>query len=152
MGYPYSYQNNNNAGIYGPVPPSLDSNTVAREFDLYGKSDSEIFYSGFTKSEYKSLIRASLQRILMTNPGERVMVPEFGCDLRKYCFEPGDTILEVELKHEILKAIQTWEPRVTVNEISIKRTEDHRVLIVVPYKINGTDISDTLNYSLKERG
>lgn len=152
MGYPYAYQDDPaNVGIFGPVPPSIGDSKVAEEFDLYGKSSTEVFYSGFTASDYKSLIHASIQRILMTDPGERVMVPEFGCDLRKYCFEPGDTILEFELKHEIISALERWEPRIQVGNINIQRTEDSRILVIIPYTIKGTDLSDTIQYSIKER-
>lgn len=147
MGYPYSWNNNSNAGIEGPCPQSMDVNTIKKDFDLYGRSDTETFFAGFTKLDYKSLIRASLQRIMMTSPGERVMTPTFGCDLRKYIFEPNDSVLEIDIKFTIIKAIQEFEPRVQLKDIEIQR-EDNRLLIIVPYNIKGTDMSDQISYIL----
>jgi len=140
MGYPYSWHNSSNYGIKGPIPPSVN----------YGNS--EYFYSGFSDNDdYKSLIRASIYRIMITDPGERVMLPEFGCNFKKYIFEPNDTISEIEIKTEITRAIERWEPRITIKDISMY-SENHRLNVNVNYIINGTDMSDSFNYvfSLKD--
>lgn len=147
MGYPYSWENRYSAGIAGPTPNSLKGTANKREFDLYGQSDSGLFYAGFTESDYKSLIRASIQRILMTTPGERVMLPTFGCNLKKYVFDPNDSILDSELETEIILAIERWEPRVTISSVSFSINENS-VTVVVPYTIKGTDMTDTINYVL----
>lgn len=147
MGYPYSWQNNTNAGIKGPTPMAVEIKTGDNTED----EKTEVFYSGFGENDYKSLIRSSLQRILMTNKGERVMLPEFGCDLNKYIFEPADSFLEAEIKNEILTAIQKWEPRVTVKSISMKFENGNALVIAIPYTINGTDTSDTVNYVIKSK-
>lgn len=146
MGYPYSWHARSNAGISGPTPQSFDYKNHKRDFDLYGHSDQERFYAGFTSLDYKSLIRASIQRILMTNPGERLMLPDFGCDLRKFVFEQGDSILGTRIIQEICRALNKWEPRITVGNVDIQMMEDNRILVIVPYVINGTDIEDTINY------
>lgn len=151
MGYPYSWHKSSFAGILGPGPQSLNL-TTNKEFDLHGQIDSELFFAGFSKLDLKSLIRASIQRILMTEPGERVMLPEFGCNIRKFCFEPNTKVLEIEIKNEILTALNRWEPRITVESINIVDiAEDSKINIIVPYKINGTDISDKINYIFSKK-
>jgi phage baseplate assembly protein W len=64
-------------------------------------------------------IKADLLQLLLTNPGERVMLPEFGTPLRKLMFEPNDPILEVETRNVIVKAIARWEPRIEIQNVVV---------------------------------
>lgn len=75
-------------------------------------------------------IKADLLQLLLTNPGERVMLPEFGTPLRKLIFEPNDSILETTARQMIADAILKWEPRIVVSNISVTsnfdKTDLHR--------------------------
>ena len=64
-------------------------------------------------------IKADLLQLLLTNPGERVMLPEFGTPLRKLIFEPNDAALEAIAKKMIADSITRWEPRIVVSNISV---------------------------------
>lgn len=64
-------------------------------------------------------IKADLLQLLLTNPGERVMLPTYGTPLRKLIFEPNDTLLEINTKQVISNAIATWEPRIVITDISV---------------------------------
>lgn len=64
-------------------------------------------------------IKADLLQLLLTNPGERVMLPTFGTPLRKLFFEPNDPTLAVEAERMIAEAIQTWEPRIEIQNITV---------------------------------
>lgn len=64
-------------------------------------------------------IRADLLQLLLTNPGERVMLPEFGTPLRQLIFEQNDSSLESRAKQMIASAIIRWEPRIVVENISV---------------------------------
>lgn len=64
-------------------------------------------------------IKADLLQLLLTNPGERVMLPTYGTPLRKLMFEPNDPQLEIEAKKMIADAIQTWEPRIEIDQIEV---------------------------------
>lgn len=64
-------------------------------------------------------IKADMLQLLLTNPGERVMLPEFGTPLRRLVFEPNDTILEEEAKRMIGEAIAAWEPRVVISQLTV---------------------------------
>jgi phage baseplate assembly protein W len=69
-------------------------------------------------------IKADILQLLLTNPGERVMLPEFGTPLRQLCFEPNDSLLEKKAKDIIAKAIQTWEPRVVIEKLEVTSKVD----------------------------
>lgn len=64
-------------------------------------------------------IKADLLQLLLTNPGERVMLPGFGTPLRSLVFNPNDATLEREARNMIATAINTWEPRVVVESIIV---------------------------------
>jgi phage baseplate assembly protein W len=69
-------------------------------------------------------IKSDLLSLLLTNPRERVMHPDFGCDLRSLMFEPADAILERSAKALINNAVTKWEPRIAFEEISATVDED----------------------------
>ncbi len=69
-------------------------------------------------------IKADLLQLLLTNPGERVMLPEFGTPLRRLIFEPNDSTLETRAKQMIADAILRWEPRIVVQNIIVSSQFD----------------------------
>ncbi|WP_448699244.1 GPW/gp25 family protein [Mucilaginibacter sp. AW1-3] len=82
-------------------------------------------------------IEQSLHIILNTTPGERIMQPEFGCDLKRLAFEINDSTLIANFNHIIYHALLNFEPRVTfIEAIIVNRDELDGVLhIQVDYKI-----------------
>lgn len=65
------------------------------------------------------LIKGDLLCLLLTNPGERVMMPQFGTPLRKLVFEPNDSILAERARQMISDSISRWEPRIVVKAINV---------------------------------
>lgn len=64
-------------------------------------------------------IKADMLQLLLTNPGERVMLPEFGTPLKRLLFEPNDTLLEDQAKRMIIDSLNQWEPRVEITGIAV---------------------------------
>lgn len=64
-------------------------------------------------------IKSDLLILLLTNPGERVMLPTFGTPLRRLVFEPNDTTLQMTARDMIISAIEMWEPRIVVDAIEV---------------------------------
>jgi len=64
-------------------------------------------------------IKADLLQLLLTNPGERVMLPSFGTPLRNLIFEPNDINLEIRARDVITQAILNWEPRIVISDTEI---------------------------------
>lgn len=69
-----------------------------------------------------SQIKSDLLSLLLTTPGERVFLPDFGTPLKRLIFEQNDTVLETVAKNMIAEAISTWEPRIAVNQIEVSRS------------------------------
>jgi hypothetical protein len=70
------------------------------------------------------LIRQSVSTILDTEPGERVMLPGFGCGLRHYLMEPNTLTTRTSMAADIRTALETWEPRIRLVNVAVTPGED----------------------------
>lgn len=73
-------------------------------------------------------IKSDLIQLLLTHPGERVMMPEFGVNLKRYIFEFNDENTQFEIRNEIANALRIFEPRVVITDIIISNTMDETKL------------------------
>ncbi|MFT3971745.1 MAG: GPW/gp25 family protein [Micropruina sp.] len=74
------------------------------------------------------LIRQSVSTILDTEPGERIMLPSFGCGLRRYLMAPNNTTTRTAMAADIRAALETWEPRIQLTNVAV--TPDHDPYLV----------------------
>lgn len=80
---------------------------------------------GFLHSEEGlNQVKADLLILLLTNPGERVMLNNYGTPLRRLFFEPNDSITEDAAREMIAEAIRLWEPRITVQSIEVSTIDE----------------------------
>lgn len=93
-------------------------------------------------------ISESIWILLSTSPGERVMVPEFGCALWRMVFARLDLTTTTEIQELVQTAILNWEPRVTVDEVNVEADPEVAglVLIYVAYTIRQTNARSNLVY------
>ncbi len=59
----------------------------------------------------------SIQQILGTAKGERVMLRDFGSRLHTLVFEPNDPDIRVLADHYVREALEKWEPRVILDRV-----------------------------------
>ncbi|MER7461304.1 GPW/gp25 family protein [Streptomyces sp. NPDC097981] len=69
-------------------------------------------------------IRQSVETILDTEPGERIMRPTFGCGLRRHLMAPNTPATRTAIAAEIGEALTAWEPRIRVTEVSVTPGEE----------------------------
>jgi len=92
-------------------------------------------------------IRQAVLLILETNPGERVMRPDFGAGLQALIFEPLNTTTMALARHRVEQALITWEPR--IDQITVNVTADPpvgRMDIEVRYRVRATNTFYNLVY------
>lgn len=100
----------------------------------------------FQMAYYEEDIKDSIYIILMTQKGERVMLPDFGCNIQDYIYQlPNTTYLNL-LKVEVLNALTKWEPRIGDITIKIDTKEliDAKVLVNISYIVKSTNTEDNL--------
>jgi phage baseplate assembly protein W len=111
-------------------------------------------------------IASSLGVLLQTARGERVMLPQYGCNLDELIFENLDTRMKTLMTDKIESAILYHEPRIELEKVTLDdsgelegvirigivyrvRTTNSRFNFVFPfYKLEGTDINLTTSISL----
>ncbi len=89
-------------------------------------------------------IDQSLEILLSTSLGERVMQAEYGCNLKDYQFESMDSSLIGFLKDLVERAILYYEPRIKLEKVEITEAESFELIegllkITVHYEIEGTN-------------
>ena len=94
-------------------------------------------------------VRQAMLTILDTEPGERVMRPDFGCGLRAYLMEPNNVDTRALIRHDVQSALTAWEPRVKVDSVEVSPGQDPAlVLVAVAYTHLVDGRPDNLVYPL----
>lgn len=86
-------------------------------------------------------VQQSLQILLTTAPGQRVMQELFGCDLEGVLFEPLDQSFINTVTGMVSNGILDYEPRIDLNQLSVSQSDDVEglLLISIDYTIRSTN-------------
>ena len=93
-------------------------------------------------------IHQSLYILFSTTPGERVMQPGYGCDLRSMVFESITESTVTAIRDVIEKAVLFFEPRIDLNFVDLDTGQaDHGILnILVEYTVRATNTRSNIVY------
>jgi phage baseplate assembly protein W len=126
------------AGFLGrgwSFPPAFDPNT------------------GVCMSTGERDIRESLQILLSTAVGERLLEPGYGCDLHRYVYEPLSASLQAEIEELVRSAILYYEPRIVLERVVVTAVAiEGRLDLHLNYRIPATNTRHNLvfPYYLRE--
>lgn len=85
-------------------------------------------------------IQKSLQILLSTAIGERMIEPSYGCNLHDLVFEPLDEALTAYITDLITKAVLYHEPRIILEEVQLEESpENGQLMITLEYTIPTTN-------------
>jgi phage baseplate assembly protein W len=88
-------------------------------------------------------------QLLLTNPGERLFLPDFGGGVRRLVFEGAGQSTEALAKAMISQAISRWlDKRVTLQELTVTRS-DSALIVDLVYRVVGTDDQRRLRFERK---
>jgi phage baseplate assembly protein W len=98
--------------------------------------------------EHEEDIRQSIQIILGTGRGERVMRPDFGCGIHELVFETMDSTTLQRVRSVVDQALTRYEPRIEIIGIRVDpETETMgQMLIELEYRVRLTNQVDNLVY------
>lgn len=96
---------------------------------------------GVEMTEKVEDINKSLQILLSTRVGERIMQPKYGCNMDEMVFEPLSTSTKTIIKDKIKTAILYFEPRIEVIGIAMDTTNEleGEILIEIEYRVRATN-------------
>ncbi len=92
-------------------------------------------------TEKEEDIRRSLQVLLSTRVGERVMQPKYGCNMEDLVFESLNTATITLIKDKIATAILFFEPRIDAKNIRINTDNilEGTVIVEIEYVVRATN-------------
>jgi phage baseplate assembly protein W len=93
-------------------------------------------------------IRQSIEIILGTAPGERLMRPDFGCGIHELVFEPNTVATAGRARFAVEQALALWEPRIIVDDIQVgvEPSDPALLMITINYRERATDSRFNLVY------
>jgi len=85
----------------------------------------------------EAAIANSIFNLLNTRPGQRFLIPNFGCNLIGFIGQPVNDRVGEQIGRTILNSIRVWEPRVTVDQVSVvgypdRNEYDIEITITIP--------------------
>lgn len=75
-------------------------------------------------------VRQAIFTILDTDPGERLMRPEFGCGLRRHLMAPNNPATRAAIARDIGQALTRWEPRIRLLDVQVSPTDDRAMVLI----------------------
>lgn len=92
---------------------------------------------------------ANAKNLLLTNKGERIMQPDFGCNLRSTIFQNIVEETALQIEDLIRSNFNYWLPYIFINELVVTPKEDeNRLLISITISLEGNKF-DTRSIQLE---
>jgi phage baseplate assembly protein W len=93
-------------------------------------------------------IEEAIWLIVSTAPGERVMLPEFGCGIQEYVFQVNSDLVRAAIAADVHQALVRWEPRIDVMDVQVESPtgQPNLMLIRVDYRIRSANTVHNLVY------
>ena len=100
-----------------------------------------------TASQEEDIAQA-IRLILSTRMGERIMLPEFGCDLSRYVFGNIQTEEIAAIRRCVKEALRKWEPRIIEVDVTVDtiRLQQGLLLLQIQYRVRATNTPYNLVY------
>jgi len=122
----------NNDG-YSPILPLSTNNT---HYDM-------IF-------DIETNIKQNFKNLLLTSPGERMMIPDFGCAIRRYLFEFEEDASFEDLTAIVEDQVETYMPFIQIDDIAIDnvvlggKESSHTMAFTITYSVPSLGFKDSL--------
>ena len=109
---------------------------------------------GLAMVEMGESVRQAIFLLLTTIPGERLMRPEYGCDLHQLVFSPNDETTAGLAIHYVRRALELFEPRVDIVRLDAGANPDDpgRLDVTLDYRIRASQEDGQLTISINLAG
>ena len=99
-------------------------------------------------------IRECIEIILSTELKERLMIPQFGCGLNEFLFEPNTVTTRRLIQENVKQAIEIWEPRIQINSIDVDPVQglSNAIQITISYILMVTQAEEEISLTINLNG
>lgn len=87
-------------------------------------------------SSYADNVAESIKLILLTKKGERMMKPDFGCNISRYMFDILDITTLKQIELEIEEAIKKWEYRIDNLQVQVQEDSEQEGQLIINVRYN----------------
>jgi len=108
-------------------------------------------YPGFALNiTMLDVVKQNFKNLVLTSPGERIMIPEFGVGIRNYLFEVNDEMTYSAIRSKITSQVAKYMPFITIQNIDIRDRglslgdSSNSAQIVINYQVASIGLSDAL--------
>jgi len=99
-------------------------------------------------------IRQSIRIVLMTEPGERVHLPQFGAGIGRFLHEPNTVTTHTLIAERIRAALARWEARIRVDSVDVAadRADPNAAIATITYRLVATGAAERVAVSVPVAG
>ena len=96
------------------------------------------------------MIRQNLKMLLLTNPGERIMVPAFGVGMRTYLFENFDETTYAKIRAKVKSQAKIFMPYITINSIQFipEDMDNGKLSLIIKYVVPSLRSQDVFKFNV----
>ena len=93
---------------------------------------------------YEAHVDQMIRQVLLTSPGERIDLPDFGCGVRRLLFAPNSEPLAASVQLTVQQSLDKWlSQHITVNKVAVlppasATPEGNELLIRIEYTLRRT--------------
>ena len=67
--------------------------------------------------DFRTLVKQNFKMLIMTNPGERIMIPDFGVGIRQFLFENFNEVTYSRIENRIFEQTEVYMPFIQIQEL-----------------------------------
>jgi phage baseplate assembly protein W len=96
-------------------------------------------------------VRESIQILLLTRLGERLMYPAYGSSLRTSLFAPNNAATRKTIEEAITTALRQWEPRITIDSIVVVQDPScaQAAIATIQYRLVANQLPNQITLTLQ---
>ena len=100
--------------------------------------------------DFRTLIKQNFKMLIMTNPGERVMIPEFGVGIGSYLFENFSEVTYSRIENKIFEQTEAYMPFLKIQEMVFEPSSfnNQTLIIKIHYVIPNLNVMDVLEFTI----
>ena len=91
------------------------------------------------QTSYATHVDQMIRQVLLTAPGERVDLPQFGCGLRQLLFAPNSDALQATARLTVQRALNQWlADQVQVTDVEVSPGaggDDSQLIVRIEYRL-----------------
>jgi phage baseplate assembly protein W len=104
-------------------------------------------YPGYAlNSNMLDVIKQNFKHLVLTAPGERMMIPDFGVGIRNFLFEQNNESTYSAVRSKISQQTGKYMPFVSIQDIQFEPGDnvENQAQIIIVYEVLPLQLSDTL--------